>query len=386
MKSITILGSTGSIGRQALEVAKAHNDIEITALAAGSNIELLEQQIRQFKPKLACVYDEDKARQLRASVRDLNVRIEAGMEGLIACGTAEADMVLAAMVGMIGIRPTIEAIKAGRNIALANKETLVTAGHIIMPLIKEKNVSLLPVDSEHSAIFQSLKGEDGRYIHKIILTASGGPFYGRTTYELKNVTPEEALRHPNWLMGPKITVDSATMVNKGLEVMEAKWLFDVEVENIQVLVHRQSIIHSMVEFCDGSIIAQMGVPDMRLPIKYAMYYPERLDMKLGERVDFIKLGKLTFEEPDYETFSGLALGIRAAGTGHSMPAVYNAANEWAVARFLERRISFTDIPLLIGKAMDNHRPILNPSLDEILNTESETYDYMREITGIESDN
>ncbi len=255
-----------------------------------------------------------------------------------------------------------------------------------MPLIKEKNVSLLPVDSEHSAIFQSLKGEDGRYIHKIILTASGGPFYGRTTYELKNVTPEEALRHPNWLMGPKITVDSATMVNKGLEVMEAKWLFDVEVENIQVLVHRQSIIHSMVEFCDGSIIAQMGVPDMRLPIKYAMYYPERLDMKLGERVDFIKLGKLTFEEPDYETFSGLALGIRAAGTGHSMPAVYNAANEWAVARFLERRISFTDIPLLIGKAMDNHRPILNPSLDEILNTESETYDYMREITGIESDN
>jgi 1-deoxy-D-xylulose-5-phosphate reductoisomerase len=386
MKSITILGSTGSIGRQALEVAKAHNDIEITALAAGSNIELLEQQIRQFKPKLACVYYEDKARQLRASVRDLNVRIEAGMEGLIACGTAEADMVLAAMVGMIGIRPTIEAIKAGRNIALANKETLVTAGHIIMPLIKEKNVSLLPVDSEHSAIFQSLKGEDGRYIHKIILTASGGPFYGRTTYELKNVTPEEALRHPNWLMGPKITVDSATMVNKGLEVMEAKWLFDVEVENIQVLVHRQSIIHSMVEFCDGSIIAQMGVPDMRLPIKYAMYYPERLDMKLGERVDFIKLGKLTFEEPDYETFSGLALGIRAAGTGHSMPAVYNAANEWAVARFLERRISFTDIPLLIGKAMDNHRPILNPSLDEILNTESETYDYMREITGIESDN
>lgn len=386
MKSITILGSTGSIGRQALEVAKAHNDIEITALAAGSNIELLEQQIRQFKPKLACVYYEDKARQLRASVRDLNVRIEAGMEGLIACGKAEADMVLAAMVGMIGIRPTIEAIKAGRNIALANKETLVTAGHIIMPLIKEKNVSLLPVDSEHSAIFQSLKGEDGRYIHKIILTASGGPFYGRTTYELKNVTPEEALRHPNWLMGPKITVDSATMVNKGLEVMEAKWLFDVEVENIQVLVHRQSIIHSMVEFCDGSIIAQMGVPDMRLPIKYAMYYPERLDMKLGERVDFIKLGKLTFEEPDYETFSGLALGIRAAGTGHSMPAVYNAANEWAVARFLERRISFTDIPLLIGKAMDNHRPILNPSLDEILNTESETYDYMREITGIESDN
>jgi 1-deoxy-D-xylulose-5-phosphate reductoisomerase len=383
MRSITILGSTGSIGRQALEVAEAHNDIKIAALAvAGSNIGLLEQQIRKFRPELACVYDEDKAIQLKERVRDHNVRIEAGMEGLIACATAEADMVLAAMVGMIGIRPTIEAIKAGRNIALANKETLVTAGHIIMPLVREKSVSLLPVDSEHSAVFQALKGEDSRFIHKIILTASGGPFFGRKADELRAVTPEEALRHPNWNMGPKITVDSATLVNKGLEIMEAKWLFDVEVEKIQVVVHRQSIIHSMVEFCDGSIIAQMGVPDMRIPIKYAMYYPERLDMKLGERVDFIKIGKLTFDEPDPETFTGLALGIRAAKAGHSMPAVYNAANEWAVARFLDGKISFTDIPLLIGRAMDNHRLVCNPSLEEILDAERRTYDYLKQITGL----
>lgn len=381
MKNITILGSTGSIGTQTLEIVREYTNLKVTALVAGSNIELLEKQIREFRPKMVCVFEEGKARILRANVRDLPVKIVTGMDGIVACATAaEAETVVTAMVGMIGIKPTIEAIKAGKNIALANKETLVTAGHIIIPLVKAKNVSLLPVDSEHSAIFQALNGEEKRSIHKLILTASGGPFFGKTSEELESVTPEEALKHPNWLMGPKITVDSATMVNKGLEVMEAKWLFDIPIEQIQVVVHRQSIIHSMVEYVDGSILAQMGIPDMRLPIRYALFYPGRVNMLKGERVDFIKLKQLTFEEPDMETFTGLALGMKAGKLGGSMPTAYNAANEWAVARFLKGSIKFTDIPVLIREAMNHHRLIKNPSLNEILNTEAQTYDFISELT------
>jgi len=378
MKYISILGSTGSIGRQTLDIVREHKDrLKVTALAASSNIELLEEQIREFRPDLVCVYNEDKAKQLKLRIKDLTVKLVAGMDGLIACGTEPAaDTVVTAVVGMIGIRPTIEAIKAGKNIALANKETLVTAGHIIMPLVKEKQVSILPVDSEHSAIFQSLNGEDSRRVAKIILTASGGPFRGKKTQELQNIGPEDALTHPNWAMGQKITIDSATMVNKGLEVMEAAWLFGIGIDQIQVLVHPQSIIHSMVEYIDGSIIAQMGMPDMKLPIQYALLYPEREKLESGKKVDFIKLKQLTFEEPDLETFSGLKLGIEAGKTGGSMPTVYNAANEWAVAAFLQGRISFLDIAAIIEASMRNHKLIANPSLEEILNTEQETYDFI----------
>lgn len=386
MKKIAILGSTGSIGVQTLEIAREYkDDIEITALVAHSNIELLEQQIREFSPSLVSVYDEDKAKLLRDKVRDLPVRVETGMEGTIACATeASTDTVVTAMVGMIGILPTIEAIKAGKNIALANKETLVTAGHIIMPLCKEKNIELLPVDSEHSAIFQSLQGENRKSLQKILLTASGGPFRGFTKSSLEAVKAEDALKHPNWAMGKKITIDSATMINKALEVMEAAWLFDLELDQIEVLVHPQSIIHSMVEYVDGSVIAQLGLPDMRLPIQYALFYPDRMNMKLGERVDFARIKQLTFEEPDMDTFYGLKLGLKAGGLGGSMPTVFNAANEWTVARFIEGRIGFMDIPRLIEKAMDNHQIIPNPSLDEILNIEQKTYDFIEGI--IESAN
>jgi len=381
MKEIAILGSTGSIGIQTLEVAREFRDqIRVTALAAHSNIELLEKQIREFKPELVCVYDENRAGQLKENIKDLSVRIETGMDGVISCATYDSvDTVVAAMVGMIGILPTIEAIKAGKNIALANKETLVTAGHIIMPLCKEKNIKLLPVDSEHSAIFQALNGEDRKGIHKILLTASGGPFRGLKKEALKDITATDALKHPNWKMGPKITIDSATLVNKALEVMEAVWLFGIPISKIQILVHPQSIIHSMVEYLDGSIIAQMGLPDMRLPIQYALFYPERKEMKLGERLDFIRLGQLTFEEPDTETFYGLRLGIKAGKIGGSMPAVFNAANELAVAKFLEGKIGFLDIPELISEAMDNHTVISSPSLNEILNTEQQTYDFIEGI-------
>ncbi|TAH72807.1 MAG: 1-deoxy-D-xylulose-5-phosphate reductoisomerase [Anaerolineaceae bacterium] len=381
MKKIAILGSTGSIGMQTLEIAREHkNEIEITALVAHSNTTLLEKQIREFMPKLVCVYDEDKAKLLRDNIKDLSVRVESGMDGIIACATEDStDTVVAALVGMIGILPTIEAIKAGKNIALANKETLVTAGHIIMPLCKEKNVVLLPVDSEHSAIFQSLNGEDWKKAYKILLTASGGPFRGLKRSSLAHVTAKDALKHPNWLMGPKITIDSATLVNKALEVMEAVWLFGLGVDRIQVLVHPQSIIHSMVEYVDGSVIAQLGLPDMRLPIQYALFYPERMNMKLGERVDFIKVKQLTFEEPDMDTFYGLKLGLEAGRLGGSMPTVFNAANEWAVARFLDGKIGFMDIPRLIEEAMDSHRIIADPSLNEILKTEQETYDFIEGI-------
>lgn len=381
MKNIAILGSTGSIGVQTLEIAREHtNDIRITALVAHSNIELLEKQIREFMPKLVCVYDEDKAKLLRDNIKDLPVRVETGMDGIIACATEEStDTVVASLVGMIGILPTIEAIKAGKNIALANKETLVTAGHIIMPLSKEKNVALLPVDSEHSAIFQALSGESRKNVHKILLTASGGPFRGLKRTSLEAVTAADALKHPNWSMGSKITIDSATMINKALEVMEAVWLFDLDIDQIQVIVHPQSIIHSMVEYVDGSVIGQLGLPDMRLPIQYALFYPDRKNMKLGERVDFIRIGQLSFEEPDMDTFYGLRLGIKAGKLGGSMPTVFNASNEWAVARFLEGKIRFMDIPRLIEEAMNNHRIIARPTLNEILKAEQTTYDFIEGI-------
>ncbi len=378
MKKIAVLGSTGSIGTQTLDIVREHSDLlRVTSLAAGSNIELLEKQIREFKPIIVCVYQEDKAKLLKENIKDLDVKVVAGMEGLIECAVEPAsDIVLTAMVGMIGILPTIEAIKAGKDIALANKETLVTAGHIIMPLVKEKKVALLPVDSEHSAIFQSLNGENKRQAGKIILTASGGPFRGKKLSELENKRPQDALKHPNWAMGQKITIDSATMVNKGLEVMEAAWLFDVSIDQIQVVVHPQSIIHSMVEYVDGSIIAQMGLPDMRLPIQYALFYPNRLPLT-GDRLDFYQMKQLTFEEPDLETFYGLQLGFRAGRIGGSMPTVYNAANEWAVAAFLREEIDFLSIPRLIKEAMDSHKVIANPSLVEILNVEQQTYDFVK---------
>jgi 1-deoxy-D-xylulose-5-phosphate reductoisomerase len=382
MKNIAVLGSTGSIGTQTLDIAREHRDfLKITVLAAaGGNIGLLEEQIREFSPRLVCVYYEENARRLRDCIKDLFVTVVTGMEGLIRCAAEPSvDTVVTAMVGMIGIQPTIEAIKAGKNIALANKETLVTAGHIIMPLAKEKNVTLLPVDSEHSAIFQSLNGEDKKKAEKILLTASGGPFRGKRLPELQNKTPADALKHPNWAMGRKITIDSATMVNKGLEVMEAAWLFGMDIDRIQVVVHPQSIIHSMVEYIDGSVIAQLGVPDMRLPIQYALFYPNRVLLQ-GERLDFAKLKQLTFEAPDMDTFYGLKLAYEAGRAGGSMPTVYNAANEWAVAAFLKEEIEFLDIPGLICQAMKRHQVIQNPSLNEILNTEQETYDFIRDYT------
>ena len=379
MRKLAILGSTGSIGTQTLEIVRDYPELEIKALAAGSNIDLLEKQAREFHPSMVCVFDEKKAKELKENLKDTEISVLAGMEGLIACATlAEADTVVTALVGMIGIRPTIEAIKAGKDIALANKETLVTAGHLIMPLVKEKKVSLLPVDSEHSAIFQSLNGEDWKKASKIILTASGA-FSSKKREDLETVTLQDALKHPNWAMGQKITIDSATMVNKGLEVMEAAWLFDMEIDKIQVVVHPQSIIHSMVEYEDGSVIAQLGLPDMKIPIQYALFYPRRMEMKHGERLDFIKLKQLTFEEPDMETFYGLRLGYEAGRMGGSMPTVYNAANEWAVSAFLRNEIGFLSIPALIQEAMNQHKKIANPSLNEILNVEEETYDFVKGI-------
>lgn len=377
MKCISILGSTGSIGTQTLEVVRENPEIQVRALAAGSNIALLEEQIREFKPAIAAVYSEEKARELSLKVKDTNVKILSGMEGLIACSTeVHTGIVVTALVGMIGIVPTVEAIKAGKDIALANKETLVTAGHIIMPLAKERRVRILPVDSEHSAIFQALNGEGRNEIERIILTASGGPFRGKKRDELENIKVEDALKHPNWTMGRKITIDSSTMVNKGLEVIEARWLFDVDLEKIQVVIQPQSIIHSAVEYADGSIIAQMGMPDMKLPIQYALYYPERKSLP-GERINFFKLGRLDFYEPDYETFEGLALAYEAAKKGGSLPTVYNAANEYAVAKFLNREISYLEITKMIREAMEEHKNRINPSVSEILTVEKETYDFLR---------
>ncbi len=375
-KTIAILGSTGSIGTQTLEVVEANKDLKVAALSAGSNVALMEAQIRRFGPRLAVMGTEEAAADLRQRVRDLDVQVEAGMEGLLKLAVLpEADILVTAIVGMIGIRPTIAAIQAGKDIALANKETLVTAGHIIMPLAKEKGVRILPVDSEHSAIFQALNGEDGRQISRVLLTASGGPFRGRKRTELEKVQLEDALKHPNWAMGQKITIDSATLVNKGLEVMEAKWLFGTDLDQIQVVVQPQSVIHSMVEFVDGAVIAQLGTPDMKLPIQYALYYPERRFLA-GERLDFAKLSRITFEEPDMETFQGLPLAFQAARQGGSMPTVFNAANERAVSKFLHRQIRFLDIYEIIRASMEEHRVVENPSVEEILEAERATYEFI----------
>lgn len=376
MKKISILGSTGSIGTQTLDVVREQKDIEVLALTAGSNITLLEKQIREFKPELAVVWDDKKAQQLKEAVKDCPVKVESGMDGLVhAASISGAEIVVTAVVGMIGIQPTVAAIKAGKNIALANKETLVTAGHIIMDLAKENHVSILPVDSEHSAIFQSLNGEPKRSLEKILLTASGGPFRTFTREQMEHVQVEDALKHPNWEMGKKITIDSATMVNKGLEVIEAKWLFDVDVDKIQVVVHPQSVIHSMVQYDDGAVMAQLGTPDMKLPIQYALYYPERRPMD-GERLDFFKLGQMTFESPDLDRFEGLKLALQAAKEGGSVPVVYNAANEKAVQRFLDRKIRFLQIPEIIGECMQKHKKIVNPTLEEILQMEQNVYEYI----------
>lgn len=381
MRNISILGSTGSIGTQTLDIVRDNDDINVCALAAGSNIDLLEKQIREFKPKVVSVWDSDKAEELNKRVRDTDVDIYTGMNGLITAATVDsADIVVLAVVGMVGIRPAIAAINAHKDIALANKETLVTAGHIIMTLAKEKNVRILPVDSEHSAIFQCLNGEDTKAVSKLILTASGGPFRGMTREQMKNVKVEDALKHPNWSMGRKITIDSATMVNKGLEIIEAKWLFDMAVEDIQVVVQPQSLIHSMVEFEDGAIMAQLGTPDMRLPIQYALYYPERRHLK-GERVDFSKIASINFEIPDMDNFRGLYLARQAGITGGSMPTVMNAANEKAVALFLDKKIGFLDIIDIMEKSMNRHVNIKNPSLEDILQTEQDTYDYIDDLLG-----
>lgn len=376
MKHIAILGSTGSIGTQTLEIVRENKDLKVTALAAGSNIHILEEQIREFNPKLVCVWDENKAKELAIKVSDLSVKIVASMEGLIEVATeSEAEIVVTAIVGMIGIRPTIAAMEAGKDIALANKETLVTAGHIIMPLAEKKGVSILPVDSEHSAIFQALNGENINKVSKILLTASGGPFRGKTIEEMKYVQVENALNHPNWSMGRKITIDSATMVNKGLEVIEAKWLFGVSPEDIQVVVQPQSIIHSMVEFIDGGVIAQLGTADMKLPIQYALFYPERRELK-GKKLDFTQLKGLSFEVPDEVNFKGLPLAYRAIRDGGSMPTVFNAANEMAVSKFLNRKISFLEITEIIEESMNKHKIIDNPTLEEILITEKATYEFI----------
>ena len=374
MKNITILGSTGSIGTQTLDIVRANDDLRVVAIAAGSNIQKLEEQIREFHPEIVCVYNEEAAANLKIAVADTSVKVVAGMDGLIETAVYKgADIVVTAFVGMIGIRPTLEAIKAGKDIALANKETLVTAGHLVIQAAKDYGVKILPVDSEHSAIFQSLNGENRKEIDKILLTASGGPFRGRTREQMKDVKVEDALKHPNWTMGRKITIDSATMVNKGLEVIEAKWLFDVDFDDIQVVVQPQSLIHSMVQFKDGAIIAQLGTPDMRRPIQYALYYPERRFLA-GDRVDFGKIARITFENPDTDNFIGLKLAYEAGRIGGSMPTVFNAANEKAVAKFLDRKIGFLEITDIIQYCMENHKVKENPSVSEILEIEQWAYE------------
>ena len=376
MKKIGILGSTGSIGTQTLEVAEANGDLDIVGLAAGRNIQLLEEQIRKFHPRLAAVMDEKAAGELAVKIQDTNTRVVAGMDGFLELAAMEEmEILVTAVVGMIGIRPTMEAICAGKDIALANKETLVTAGHLIIPLAQEHHVKILPVDSEHSAVFQCLNGENSREIEKLIITASGGPFRGKKREFLESVTLEDTLKHPNWVMGQKITVDSATLVNKGLEVMEARWLFGVDIDHIDVVVQPQSVIHSMVEFKDGAVMAQLGTPDMKLPIQYALYYPERRFLA-GERLDFARLASISFEAPDMETFLGLPMAMEAAKKGGSMPTVFNAANERAVAKFLRREIRFLDIYDIIRQSMDQHSVVKHPDLDTILNIEEETYQWI----------
>lgn len=378
MKKIAILGSTGSIGTQTLDVIRAHSDeLEVVALATGSNKERLKEQIREFHPELVSLSDEKKAQELKEELAGEAVEVVCGMDGLIeVAGIDSADVVVTAVVGMMGILPTMEAIRQGKDIALANKETLVTAGHLIIPMAREYGVSILPVDSEHSAIFQCLQGEPKKALDKILLTASGGPFRGKSAEFLETVTLEDALNHPNWSMGPKITIDSSTMVNKGLEVMEAKWLFGVDYSQIEVVIQPQSIIHSMVQYIDGAVIAQLGTPDMRVPIEYALFYPERRSLP-GDRLDFSKLSQITFEKPDYKVFRGLSLAIEAGKTGGTMPTVFNAANERAVAKFLKGEIKYTDIVRSIEKCMDAHKVSAHPDLEEILATEQWVYSVLQ---------
>ncbi len=376
MKKIGILGSTGSIGTQTLDIVRKEQDLQVVAMAAGLNVMLMEKQIREFRPKIAAMWTDEAAKELRIRLGDMPVKIVSGMEGLLEVSTfEEMEVLVTGIVGMIGIRPTIAAIESGKAIALANKETLVTAGHIIMPLSREHNVPILPVDSEHSAIFQSMNGENRERVSKILLTASGGPFRGKKKEELAAMTVEDALKHPNWSMGKKVTIDSATLCNKGLEVMEARWLFDVKLDQIQVLVHPQSIVHSAVEYVDGAIMAQLGVPDMKLPIQYALFYPDRRPMDTG-RVDFFKLRQLTFEEPDTETFPGLKLAYRAAEEGGLLPTVFNAANEKAVALFLQKKIRFQQIPELIEASMEQAETIKDPSVEEILEAEAAVHEFI----------
>ena len=376
MKKIAIMGSTGSIGTQALDVVRENKDIEVVGLSAGSNVDLMEKQIREFQPKLAVMGNEKMAADLKCRVADQPVKVSWGMDGLIELASMpESEILVTAIVGMIGIRPTIAAIEAGKDIALANKETLVTAGHLIMPLARKHNVQILPVDSEHSAIFQALHGENPSQISRLLITASGGPFRGKKTEDLEKVTVQDALKHPNWAMGRKITIDSATLVNKGLEVMEAKWLFGVDLDRIDVVVQPKSIIHSMVEFVDGAVIAQLGTPDMKLPIQYALYYPERRYLP-GERLDFRKLTEITFEVPDMDTFRGLPLAMEASRRGGSMPTVFNAANERAVAAFLDEKIRFLDIYTLIEEAMTAHQVKEHPDLEQILDAEKEAWEFV----------
>lgn len=376
MKKIAILGSTGSIGTQTLDVVRGNGDIEVLGISAGRKIKKLEEQAREFSPKLVAVWDQAAAEELRIKLKDTEIRVVSGMEGLLELAAMEeTEILVTAIVGMLGIRPTIEAIRAGKDIALANKETLVTAGHLIMPMAEKYGVKILPVDSEHSAVFQALNGESSKELHKLLITASGGPFREKKRHELEKVTLADTLKHPNWVMGRKITVDSATLVNKGLEVMEARWLFDVDLDQIQVVVQPQSVIHSMVEFVDGGIMAQLGTPDMRLPIQYALYYPHRRYLD-GERLDLAKLGQITFEEPDMETFLGLPMAIRAAREGGSMPTVFNAANELAVKKFLHEEIRFLDIYDIIGQSMERHKKLDSPDLEEILAVENETYQWI----------
>ena len=375
-RKIGILGSTGSIGTQTLEIVRSNPDFKVIALAAGSNVDLMEKQAREFQPELCVMWTEEAAKELRLRLSDTSVKVLAGMDGLLALAVMpEMQILVTAIVGMIGLRPTIAAIEAGKIIALANKETLVTAGHIIMPLAAKMEVPILPVDSEHSAIFQSMCGQSRKKVSKILLTASGGPFRGKKRQELLDITVEDALKHPNWSMGRKITIDSATLVNKGLEVIEAKWLFGVEPENIQVVVHPQSVIHSMVEYVDGAVIAQLGVPDMKLPIQYALTYPDRRPME-GKKLDFYELSSMTFEKPDTDTFRGLSMAYDAIAAGGSMPTVFNAANEKAVSLFLNREIKFLEIYDLIQGAMNNHKVKENPTVEEILEAEAEAYEYI----------
>ena len=379
MRKISILGSTGSIGTQTLEVVENLKDIKVMAITGNSNIKLLEEQARKYQPALVAVMDETNAEALKENLADMDIRVVSGMDGLVEAAIYEGvDTVVTSVVGNVGLKPTFEAICAGKNIALANKETLVSAGQLVMDLAKKHNIKIYPVDSEHSAIFQSLQGNEGNKIERILLTASGGPFRGKKREELMNVTAADALKHPNWSMGAKITIDSATLMNKGLEVMEAKWLFDVDVDQIEVLVHPQSIVHSAVEYEDGAIVAQLGEPDMRVPIQYALTYPKRVKSPFP-RVDFAQRNNLTFDQPDMETFKCLSLAYRALKTGGTLPAVLNGANEVAVARFLKGDIGFLDIPELIEQTMDAYTVKYEYTLEDLLEAAAWAKDYAAKV-------